>query len=261
MSERAKKKARRASNGQIISVRGKNVGKKRKHDPTVVPSQKRRSLDGKTQRKKWVPPDGMPNELARLVAKGKTCGAKLSNGKFCTRIPYPGQAEKGKPLPYRCPGHGGKFEGVKDWNRIGKFGPYADAILPGEEKLFETLESDSLDREIRLLKLRLTRAMRAEADQWELLHCDDPERAQEAFKETEKTRRTKIGGLVGRAEEERTSVKKPPDYSRLVHSIVNELVRVMALNIELKGEESLSRSDQTALTREAIKEAKASLGR
>lgn len=89
------------------------------------------------------------------------CGAKTRNGGTCKK-----QALIGKT---RCKLHGGKSTGAPkgNQNNLKAGGIYSQFFTDEEKQLSTELELGSLDDELRLTKIRLMRALKAEAEQQE----------------------------------------------------------------------------------------------
>lgn len=89
------------------------------------------------------------------------CGAKTRNGGTCKK-----QALIGKT---RCKLHGGKSTGAPkgNQNNLKAGGIYSQYFTDEEKKISTELELGSLDDELRLTKIRLMRALKAEAEQQE----------------------------------------------------------------------------------------------
>lgn len=87
------------------------------------------------------------------------CGAKTRNGGTCKK-----QALIGKT---RCKLHGGKSTGAPkgNQNNLKAGGIYSQFFTDEEKQLSTELELGSLDDELRLTKIRLMRALKAEAEQ------------------------------------------------------------------------------------------------
>lgn len=87
------------------------------------------------------------------------CGAKTRNGGTCKK-----QALIGKT---RCKLHGGKSTGAPkgNQNNLKSGGIYSQFFTDEEKQLSTELELGSLDDELRLTKIRLMRALKAEAEQ------------------------------------------------------------------------------------------------
>lgn len=88
----------------------------------------------------------------------KHCGAKTRTGGRCKSAPMPNG---------RCRQHGGKSTGPKD-NRgnqnARKHGIYGSHLTPQEREQFDAIELGAVDQELRLARIRLARALAAEAE-------------------------------------------------------------------------------------------------
>ena len=91
------------------------------------------------------------------------CGAKTRNGGTCKRSPLAGKN--------RCRLHGGASKNggapQKNKNAVKDGNIYSQFFTDEEKQLSTELELGSLDDELRLTKIRLMRALKAEAEQQE----------------------------------------------------------------------------------------------
>jgi len=187
------------------------------------------SLEDK--KKKWVPPPGMSKEQAELVRAGKQCGQALrqSPGKFCRKAPA--HNANANQFPKRCKLHGATSGPPKgNTNAVG-FGIYSNFILPEEEEYAKQIEADSVEYEIKIVKLRLRRAIRAEFEQNKRIANEGREKAMESS-EIETVGKIENGELVKGSKK---VVKKIVNYARAIHSIVGELKRLMDIQGNLNG--------------------------
>lgn len=218
------------------------------------------------QLKVWKAPKDMPDEQVRMVVSGRMCGAKLkswntnqkkSANKYCTKRPIPGVN-----LPYRCKGHNGANPGGPIGNqKARKHGLYSCALLAGEEEEYERLSEESetdFNHEIAITKLRLRRAMKAEADM--VRKREEGEIITEAeleliSKET-KTGQNDQGGYA-----DVKVVRQIPNYKRQIHEIVTQLVKLEQTRIISQQGDSgkMSPSDKAAKAREFLKAAQDSI--
>lgn len=87
------------------------------------------------------------------------CGAKTRSGHTC---------KNSAMANGRCRMHGGKSTGVKENQNAKKHGIYSKFITDDEWQAVEQSELDNLDEELRLCKVRLLRALKAENEQGNL---------------------------------------------------------------------------------------------
>ncbi|MBI0060384.1 hypothetical protein H3T83_04180 [Gilliamella sp. M0320] len=89
------------------------------------------------------------------------CGAKTRNGGTCKKNALIGKT--------RCKLHGGKSTGAPKGNQynLKAGGIYSQFFTAEEKQISAELELGSLDDELRLTKIRLMRALKAEAEQQE----------------------------------------------------------------------------------------------
>lgn len=86
---------------------------------------------------------------------GKKCGAKTRSGLPCQSYAVLGGN--------RCRMHGGKGSGAKKGNlNAFSLGLYSDAILPEEQDIAPQIELGTVDKELRIARLRLRRVLQAE---------------------------------------------------------------------------------------------------
>jgi uncharacterized protein YjcR len=89
------------------------------------------------------------------VDMAKLCGAKTRSGGTCKRAPLQGKT--------RCKLHGGASPGGAPGNsNARKHGIYSKKLSDEEKALWNHVELGSVDPELRICRLRLMRAIRAE---------------------------------------------------------------------------------------------------
>ena len=266
-------------------MEGKRKGWKRRSRKSAVNSERAKAMPHRSIRGKervnatgtmtkppWVAPDDMPQWVVDLIKAGKMCGANLRSPKpgglkWCTLRPSPHQREIGRPLPHRCKWHGGNLPGsatqiatVKESMERRRRAPlidgvYACAVLPGEEEVWQRLmTTSSLDPEIAILKLRLRRAVKAEAD-W--LEAKDAGLTSETMEVAESETSSEVGEQGSMLRERR--VMRDVDHSRRVSMIVSELAKILSQKAIMQGED-VSDVDRARLAREALAEARAGIG-
>jgi len=142
-----RRKQKRDINGDLIKLSEK--------ERTGLPAKGRRT---------WKAPADMPDKMVKQVLAGKVCGAKLVKGGYCTSTKC--VVNPNRPPPYRCKGHGGNNNShTKPGETIGmKHGIYTDCMFDWEKDIYDQLNADSLDEEIKMTKLRLRRALKADAE-------------------------------------------------------------------------------------------------
>ena len=85
------------------------------------------------------------------------CGAKRKNGKPCRQYPMRGKT--------RCRLHGGLSTGPPKNNKNSwKYGIYAQGIKDEEKELYEQIKVGTLDDDIKIIKLQLARAVKAQKE-------------------------------------------------------------------------------------------------
>ncbi len=210
----------------------------------------------------WIAPDDMPQWQVDLVKAGKMCGARVAGtDRYCTMKPTPHQEALGRPLPHRCNYHGGAVPTYclppeKRKPNL-KHGLYSECLLPGEEEVYEKLlkQGDDLSEEIAMCKMRLMRAIKAEADQHALLAQGGYDDAYEPFEQTKQT----TVDVTGMSEVRVTKRRRIVDFGRRVHAITLELAKLYQQRALMNGDD-LDADDKARLVREAVKEAKKSVG-
>lgn len=98
-----------------------------------------------------------------MVDAGRACGAKLKGEGYCVRRPILNQGMHGRRPPYRCAAHGGVVLGASGMLES-KYGLVATMLLPGEGMVADALDAVGLDNEIKIVRLRLQRAVVAESE-------------------------------------------------------------------------------------------------
>ena len=111
--------------------------------------------------RQWKAPKDMPDKIVKAMLLGKMCGGKLNGGAgYCTSK-HVVISEK-RPPPYRCPSHGGTSTTAKGQKPGMTHGLYTDGMFEDEKELWATLDITGLDDEIKMAKLRLRRALKAD---------------------------------------------------------------------------------------------------
>lgn len=91
-----------------------------------------------------------------MSLKMTTCGAKTRSGQPC---------KKNAMANGRCKNHGGNSTGAPKANKNAKtHGIYEQYLTDDEQERFADLEINNIDNELRLTKIRLARALKAEFD-------------------------------------------------------------------------------------------------
>jgi len=91
----------------------------------------------------------------------KSCGAKTRSGEPCKKAPMEGKK--------RCKLHGGASTGPKkpavgNKNAAKPGSIYSQFLTPEEQEAFDALELGRVDDELRLMRIRLARALKAEEE-------------------------------------------------------------------------------------------------
>ena len=167
--------------------------------------------------KRWTAPPDMSDAMVKRVLKGKCCGGKLRGGGYCKSklVVYADH----RPPPYRCLEHGGSPSGGKKGKQVNlSHGIYTECMLEEEKELYDQLNIDSVDEEIKLTKLRLRRALKA-----------DKLRDSSYMITTEEDLIKKNGKweVVGK------KISTDDGYARVIHGITNQLVKLTSLRMDL----------------------------
>ena len=203
---------------------------------------------------KWEPPEGMPTEIVKGVRAGKMCGSKKNRGGFCKSPPA--ARNKGKPIPRRCKLHGGHNPGAPKGNKNNlKHGVYSRALLDDDERaLYETLVVNSMDDEIRMMKIRLHRALREERKQQlatngELAKMHRPRTSESTTVEE----LSEEGEEVLKITTKRTRELKNAEL--MVHNVVHQLVKLQNQKTMMEGSGTMDPKEKVALARQFLQEA------
>jgi hypothetical protein len=133
------------------------------------------------------------------------CGARNRKGQPCQEL-----ALKGKN---RCRLHGGLSTGPpKGSINAVDHGIYVQALTPEEQEVFDGLELGSLDRELKVCRIRLNRALLKEDEQAGRLQLE------EAI--------TNTGEKSGIAFPKRTTRKKVRDFDMVIDRLVARITRL-----------------------------------
>lgn len=145
-----------------------------------------------------------------LETKKKRCGAKTRSGKPCTQWPMRGKT--------RCRLHGGLSTGPpKGSQNAFKYGIYASGIKDDEKELYEQIKVGTLDDDIRIIKLQLARAVKAQKEFEEV----NPGVGLEAVE-------SKGSALKKTAEgwEKSEVIKKHPDYRKIIFQLSGRIAKL-----------------------------------
>lgn len=204
----------------------------------------------------WTAPQDMsPDQVAACLA-GKMCGARIKNvttHRYCRQRPAPGQTGG---MPHRCRRHGGCGGPPPGTRNALKHGIYTEILLPGEEALYEELSVDGLDHEIKITKLRLFRAFKAERRQQQLLQSDSAADQDKALQLESSSKRL----ANGRAMEAQIS-KRTVDYGTVIHSLISQVAKLLNQKAVLRGENITAPEDQARRVRELLAKMDACLDR
>ena len=212
----------------------------------------------------WQAPEDMPDDMVVQVLAGKMCGAlkrKITDPtkKYC-RSRNVIQRSHGYPPPFRCKLHAGASTGPKRGTQNNlKHGIYAQAVLPGEEELFEQIKVGTVDEEIQITKLRLVRAVKAEAEAEARLA--EGEKLDDLMV-TEQREDSSGYGTEGPTASSK-EIKKLPDFKRIIGGIITQLVKLenqKHIMESSNGAGAITPEENAARARAFLVEARETLG-
>lgn len=157
----------------------------------------------------------------------KACGARTAAGTPCKRAPVEGKR--------RCKLHGGASTGPKQPNSAKnalKHGIYSRFLSADEKAMWDHIELGKVDDELRLCRIRLMRAMRAEA-----VAADQPE--------LDEITDRGVGGATFAAREEK---HKRRDYSAIIDRLTARVDSLEARRAALLESEQNRRIKEFELT-------------
>lgn len=132
------------------------------------------------------------------------CGAKTRSGQPCKRRPTKGKT--------RCKMHGGTNPGAPKGNKNNRIhGIYSVGLTDEEIPIFDQVELGTVDAELRMTKIRLRRALRAELTDTEL----------ELIERTESP--SMPGGLPDYDEMVKQEVLKRRDYAPVIDRLMGRI--------------------------------------
>lgn len=231
----------------------------------------------KPAKRGWIKPEGMSKKMAEEVLAGKICGARRFNkdpwdkdADFCHARPAQNSREQRPHPPYRCRLHGGATKEVNRNFKLGnkfalKHGIYSDVIMPEEENIYNAINADDVDEEIKICKIRLRRALVMELRQKKLLdkgkEGDDEIKAGMHLKEaSKKVYVEKLGKEAKRSRAETTEVRASVNYARNVKDISNELYKFFQVKaLQNQQGNNMSDHDRAKRVQEEIRKIEASI--
>lgn len=176
------------------------------------------------------------------------CGAKTRNGGTCKKNALIGKT--------RCKLHGGKSTGAPKGNKnnLKAGGIYSQFLTDEEQIITAKMELGSLDEELKLCKIRLMRALKAEAEQQAQVEEFDKLEL-EALNESPSL----IGGLPDNDELIQTKQFRRRDYGTIIDRLIARIESLetrrasliqMSLDAERKKFEldKISKSDTSTTT-------------
>lgn len=198
-------------------------------------------------------PDDMPPDQREACLAGKMCGARLrqpsaDGHRYCRQKPAPGQTGK---FPHRCRRHGGCGGPPPGTRNALKHGIYSDALFDDEREVYDAIRAGDLVDEIKITKIRLRRALKAERQQQMQLASNDVKEQQQALQlastDTDSER------TDGEAKISKTRiVRRTTDFGEAINRLVNQLVKLEGQRMLMGGGEGLDADEQAKLAREAL---------
>jgi len=141
------------------------------------------------------------------------CGAKTRAGTPCKRY----ARENG-----RCNLHGGKSTGAPGNKNALKFGIYSQGIKESEEDLWRQIEVGTLDDEIKIMKIQLARAVKAQREFEEEIETAGSDKGKTGFELSE----IKASDLDGKKRKE--VIKKRPDFRKIIYTLSGRIGKLEA---------------------------------
>lgn len=178
----------------------------------------------------------MKPEAQNLRQKGQKCGAKTRSGKPCQRFALAGKM--------RCRLHGGNNGGAGKGNvNALRHGIYSNALLPGEDEIWDSIELGKLDDELKLMRIRMRRLVEIQNKADAAMLTGDSAAEIEAFQVEQLVQDTEKA-VVGGGSQEVTVGKntKLTKTRRDYHAEIRQLARVIG-DLELKRSEIVKRTD------------------
>ena len=153
--------------------------------------------------------------MAEEKTEPKRCNAKTRRG---DRGPC-----KNWAMPNgRCRMHGGKSTGApKGSKNATTYGIYTVGIKEDEKPLWEDIKIGSLDDELRLLRLQLMRAVKAQKE-----FEEDDENSERGFENHELSSATetiKVGKKKVKETKKSSKVRKRPDFRRIIYELTGRI--------------------------------------
>lgn len=231
-------------------------------DPIYLTPQER-SRPGKKGLQAWCAPEDMPDNIVVQVLAGKMCGArtrsKNAHTKYCKNSQVIRPKDPNKPPPWRCKYHGGGSTGpATDAKPNFSHGLYSNAILPGEEEIYERICEGKLDDEIKITKLRLIRALTAEARVEQKIAEEEDIESEMVCETIENSEGWNSEGPIGGTKK----TKKLPNYHRIINDIISSLIKLENQRYVMEGGQgnALTPEERAARARAFLREAKRTVG-
>ena len=145
------------------------------------------------------------------------CGAKTKTGKPCKNSGMPNG---------RCRFHGGKTP--KGQKNALKFGIYSQGIKESEEDLWHQIEVGTLDDEIKIMKIQLARAVKAQRELEEEIEEAGSDKGKTGF-ELSEIKASNFGGI-----KRKEVVKKRPDFRKIIYTLSGRIGKLEATRDQMK---------------------------
>ena len=199
-------------------------------------------------------PDDMPADQREACLAGRMCGARLrqitgDGHRYCRQKPVLGQVGG---FPHRCKLHGG-CTGAKPGNTNSlKHGIYSESLLEGEQAVYDSITVGDLTHEIKITKIRLRRALKAEREQQLKLASPDAREQQRALSlESTDSDSERVGDGEAKVTKTRV-VRRATDFGEVINRLVNQLVKLEGQRVLMGGGEGLDADEQARLARLAL---------
>ena len=202
----------------------------------------------------WTPPEDMPPEQVAACLAGKMCGARIKNPtthRYCRQGPAPGQTGG---TPHRCRRHGGYGGPPPGTRNALKHGIYSDILMPGEEELYEELSVGDIDHVIKITKLRLFRAFKAERRQRQLIESTSAVDQDKALQLESSSKKLANGRAL-----EAQITKRVVDYGTVIHNLISQLTKLENQRVSMLGGNELDAAEKARLARDHLRAMKAEL--
>ena len=199
-------------------------------------------------------PDDMPADQREACLAGRMCGARKTRPtrdghRYCRRTPEPGQVGE---FPHRCKYHGGLASPPAGNTNALKHGIYSDALFDEEHEVYDRIGVGDLTHEIKITKIRLRRALKAERQQQlQLASADSKEQQKALALESTDTDSSRVGNGLVKTVATKVS-RRATDFGEVINRLVNQLVKLEGQRVLMGGGEGLTADEQARQARMAL---------